>query len=127
MTQNFTELINKLTASLDVGDQKDALLKLTEKLDLSEADPDLLNQINSLISTDKEIKLFEDKHIINSGDPDLTESFKVLKKNLVKMEVLLYKNTIDKFNLVKQVKTITDEGHELNWCTECGKVQNEYR
>ena len=24
------------------------------------------------------------------------------------------------------VKTITDEGHELNWCTECGKVQNEY-
>ena len=59
MTQNFTELINKLTASLDVGDQKDALLKLTEKLDLSEADPDLLNQINSLISTDKEIKLFD--------------------------------------------------------------------
>ena len=38
MTQNFTELIDKLTATLDVGDQKETLLKLTEKLDLSEAD-----------------------------------------------------------------------------------------
>ena len=28
------------------------------------------------------------------------------------MEVLLYKNTIDKFNLVKEVKTITDETKE---------------
>lgn len=112
MTQNFTELIDKLTATLDVGDQKETLLKLTEKLDLSEADPDLLSQIDSLIKTDNEIKLFEDRHIINSGDPALTESFKVLKKNLVKMEVLLYKNTIDKFNLVKEVKTITDETRE---------------
>lgn len=112
MTQNFTELIDKLTATLDVGDQKETLLKLTEKLDLSKADPDLLSQIDSLIKTDNEIKLFEDKHIINSGDPALTESFKVLKKNLVKMEVLLYKNTIDKFNLVKEVKTITDETKE---------------
>lgn len=112
MTQNFTELIDKLTSTLDVGDQKETLIKLTEKLDLSEADPDLLSQIESLIKTDSEIKLFEDKHIINSGDPALTESFKTLKKNLVKMEVLLYKNTIDKFNLVKEVKTITDETKE---------------
>lgn len=25
------------------------------------------------------------------------------------------------------VKIITDESYELQWCTECGKVQNEYR
>lgn len=112
MTKNFTELIEKLTATLDVDDQKGALLKLTEDLDLSMADPDLINQIESLIATDNQIKLFEDKHILNSGDADLTESFKVLKKNLVKMEVLLYKNTIDKFSLVKKVKTITDETNE---------------
>ena len=43
MTQNFTELIDKLTSTLDVGDQKETLIKLTEKLDLSEADPDLLS------------------------------------------------------------------------------------
>ena len=24
------------------------------------------------------------------------------------------------------IKTITDEVHELRWCTECGKIQNEY-
>jgi hypothetical protein len=112
MTQNFTELIDKLTSTLDVGDQKETLIKLTEKLDLSNADPELLGQIESLIKTDSEIKLFEDTHIINSGDPALTESFKTLKNNLVKMEVLLYKNTIDKFNLVKEVKTITDESKE---------------
>ena len=109
MKQNFNELIGKLTATLDVDDQKGALLKLTEDLDLSVADPDLIQQIESLIATDNQIKIFEDKHILSSGDEALTESFKILKKNLVKMEVLLYKNTIDKFNLVNKVKKITDE------------------
>ncbi len=122
MTTTFTELINRLTETLDVKDQKEELLSLTKGLDLSKADPKLLEQISTLIDTDSQIRNFEKKHIIDSGDKELAENFESLKKNLVKMEVLLYKNTIDKFNLVSKIKNVPSQTLDSNQTNKILKV-----
>jgi hypothetical protein len=122
MTTTFTDLIEKLTDTLDVVDQKKELIEMTKDFDLSKANPELLDQINTLISTDAQIRNFENKHILNSGDEELAKSFQSLKKNLVKMEVLLYKNTIDKFNIVSKVKNIASNPMDSSQTNEILKI-----
>tara|TARA_Y100000991_G_scaffold214419_1_gene202091 strand:- start:120 stop:701 length:582 start_codon:yes stop_codon:yes gene_type:complete len=122
MTTTFTDLIEKLTDTLDVVDQKKELIEMTKDFDLSKANPELLDQINTLISTDAQIRNFENKHILNSGDEELAKSFQSLKKNLVKMEVLLYKNTIDKFNIVSKVKNIASNPMDSSKTNEILKI-----
>lgn len=122
MTTTFTDLIEKLTDTLDVVDQKKELIEMTKDFDLSKANPELLEQINTLISTDAQIRNFENKHILNSGDEELAKSFQSLKKNLVKMEVLLYKNTIDKFNIVSKVKNIASNPMDSSQTNEILKI-----
>lgn len=122
MTTTFTDLIEKLTDTLDVVDQKEELIEMTKDFDLSKANPELLEQINTLISTDEQIRNFENKHILNSGDEELAKSFQSLKKNLVKMEVLLYKNTIDKFNIVSKVKNIASNPMDSSQTNQILKV-----
>lgn len=122
MTTTFTDLIEKLTDTLDVVDQKEELIEMTKDFDLSKANPELLKQINTLISTDEQIRNFENKHILNSGDEELAKSFQSLKKNLVKMEVLLYKNTIDKFNIVSKVKNIASNPMDSSQTNQILKV-----
>ena len=122
MTTTFTDLIEKLTDTLDVVDQKEELIEMTKGFDLSKANPELLDQINTLISTDEQIRNFENKHILNSGDEELAKSFQSLKKNLVKMEVLLYKNTIDKFNIVSKVKNIASNPTDSSQTNQILKV-----
>ena len=61
-----------------------------KRFDLSKANPELLEQINTLISTDAQIRNFENKHILNSGDEELAKSFQSLK-NLVKWKYCFIK------------------------------------
>ena len=104
--QNFNQLIDDITRVLQIEDQKQELYQLTRDYDLSKADPTLLAEISRLIESDTKLANFETSYIKTSGDPALQSSYDSLKKNLSKMQVLVYQNAVSRRKLIERIKII---------------------